>query len=176
MLSIERVDSIGHFLTEFDKWTVHEMILTPDKLQWYWEEFQKYPSLFSDLTKGQVDLFVNAMTAQGTFWMEVYDATKLVGLLYLTDLSMITDCTCHIMFFDRRLMEKVPLCRHVVRWCFSKFHLHRMSAVVPDIYHATVRLTRGVGFKQEGIKRDAALVGGKWINEIQFGLLAAEMY
>lgn len=175
MLGIERVDKIGRLLVEFDRWAVHEMVLTPDKLKWYWEEFQKMPTLFSDMTRGDIANFVSVFTKPGTFYMEVYDSRHLVGLLYLTDLARVTDCDCHILFFDRKITDKVALCRYVVRWCFDYFKFHRMSATVPSIYHMTARLTKNIGFQLEGTRRQVALVGGKWVDELQYGLLASEM-
>lgn len=174
MLSIQRVDKVGHLLTEFDRWAVHEMVLTPEKLKLFWEEFQKMPTLFSDMTRGDMKHFVNTFLDSSSFYMEVYDAQKMVGILYLTDMNAF-DCTCHILFFDRAPHEKIALCRHVLRWCFQRFHFHRMSAQVPHIYSSLFRLTKRIGFKIEGKKRQVTLVGSKWVDEFQLGLLASEM-
>lgn len=175
MLNIERISRVGDFLTQFDRWAVHEMILTPEKIKWLWDEVQKYPTLFSDLTRGDVEAFTSNVLSGNSFWVEVYDPEKLVGIMYLKDLDMVVDANVHIMFFDRKLREKSALCRHMIRWMFDKFRLHRVSTQMPSIYHATVHLTRLIGFKHEGTTREMLLIGGKWVDVLHFGLLATEM-
>lgn len=175
MLGIERVPKIGHLLIEFGHLAVHEMVLTPRKIQWLWEECQKYPTLFSDLTKGDIRNFISFLETPGSYWMEVYDTRHLVGIIYVMNLDQITDCDCHMIFFDRKATDKVPLCRALVRWMFKEFRLHRLSAPVPAIYHATIRLVKNIGFKLEGTKRETLMIGGRWVDELQFGILEAEM-
>lgn len=175
MLGIERVHSVGRVLIQFDQWIVCEMELDPDKTKWLWEECQKYPTLFSDLTRGSLDNFMGLLQAPHTFWMEVYDQRNLVGLIYLMGLDQVVDIEVHVLFFDRRTKDKIALCRALVRWVFQEFKPHRLSACMPVIYHAVIRLAKGVGFKIEGTRREAALLGGQWVDELQLGLLAKEM-
>lgn len=165
----------SRLLVKFDKWEMYEMVLTPPKVEWLWREHQKYPSLFSDLTRGNLDNFIAAMYAPNTFWTELYEGDTLIGLLYLVNMHQVIDCDCHVLFFDRKTKDKIALCREALRWVFKEFRFHRVSAQVPEIYHATLRLVKGIGFKQEGLRRETLLIGGKWVGEIQFGLLSSEM-
>lgn len=175
MLGIERIHSVGRLLTRFDSWVVHEMLLDPDKMAWLWKECQKYPTLFSDLTRGSYENFLALFESPNTFWMEVYDGRNLVGLIYLMKLDQVTDVEVHVLFFDRMLADKVGLCREVARWIFKEFKPHRLSASMPVIYHAVIRLAKKIGFRVEGVRRESALLGGKWVDELQLGLLASEL-
>ena len=175
MLSTERQPEVGNLLVDFDGWQVHEMLLTPAKVEVLWQMFKRFPTLFSDLTAGDKDNFVAMLSQPHTFWMEVYEDDKMIGLLYLMHLDQVIDADVHILFFDRQTNNKIALCREVLRWVFKRFRMHRVSSSVPDIYYATIRLAEKVGMKREGVRRESILLGGKWCDEIQFGLLATEL-
>lgn len=175
MLCAQRDSEVGNLLLEFDQWQVREMVLTPTKVDALWMEFQKYPTLFSDLTAGNYENFVRMLSQPDSFWVEVWDGDVLVGLLYAMELSQIIDAEVHILFFDRKTNNKIALCREMLRWLFRHFRLHRITSQIPDIYHATIRLAERTGMKREGVRRESILIGGQWRDQILFGLLASEL-
>jgi RimJ/RimL family protein N-acetyltransferase len=175
VLSRECVTDTGDIL-KHGQWTVREMILSLEKIRWLWTECNKYRSLFSDFTRGHVDNFVALLMNGGTFWMEVVNEQgTIVGVIYLTDLRQIIDYGVHIIFFDCKLSEKVPLCKVVAKWIFDEFPCHRLTAIIPGKYYTTLRFIRKLGFVEEGRKRQSQLMSSRWDDEVIFGLLRSEV-
>lgn len=150
--------------------------MTLDKIKWLWEEMNRYRTLFNDLTRGSADNFYTVMTLPDSFWLDVLDEQdRLVGMIYWTDLAQMIDANVHLMFFDRKPAEKLELCKAVAKWFFDYFpQCNRMTATLPEIYHATIRLAEHIGFRREGRKRKSQLMGGHYVDEIILGLLASE--
>lgn len=162
-------------LVSHDRWVVREMVFTADRIRWLWEEMSKYRSLFSDLTRGDVANFHALIAQTGSFWLEVCEEEKTVGIIYLTGMEQMIDADVHLLFFDQKPAEKAELCRKVAGWLFDHFHFHRLTATIPVIYYATVRLAQKIGFKEEGRKRESQLMGHKWVDEVILGLLYKEV-
>lgn len=177
MQSVEHPHLIGDILVDHPRWRVHEMQFNREKLKWLWNQSKQYSTLYTDLTRGDEQSFVNLVTSPDTYWMEVMDQAndEIIGLLYLTEIDPAVDCKIHSMFFDRRPAEKVDLCRDALKHVADKFYFHRMTAAIPSIYHATRRLVEKLGFVQEGERQEVYLMGGKWVNELVFGLLTSEI-
>jgi len=152
------------------------MLFTPEKISWFWTEMNKYKSLFSDLTKGDLANFTAMFAQPDSLWFEVLDGNEdIVGMLYILNMHEVIDCEVHILFFDRRPAEKVLLCKQVVAWVFERYPFRRMTAVVPSIYYRTIKLAKNIGFREEGRKRESALLGNKWVDEVILGILRHEV-
>lgn len=164
-------------VVSYEGWQVRNMVMTLEKIKWLWDEMNHYRSLFSDLTKGSADNFYNVIMQPDSFWLEVVDANELlIGVIYWTGMGQVIDCDVHIVFFDRKPTEKIPLCKEVAKWFFAEFpQFHRMSATLPEFYHATIRIARRIGFRLEGRKRQSQLMGGRYVDELVLGLLASEV-
>lgn len=155
---------------------MRELGLYPQKLRFIWEQIQLFKALFSDMTRGDFDNFKRMILSKESFWMEVVDdKDRLVGIMYLTNTQWVIDADVHIIFFDRQLSEKAPLCKLVLQWVFENFPYRRLSATIPAIYFATIRMAKKAGFKTEGIKRESQLIGNKWVNEELLGILRSEV-
>lgn len=153
------------------------MELTKLKIEWLWAELCKYKTLFSDFTRGRQDNFMALLADPFTYWIEIVDDRgSIVGILYLTGLSALVDCNIHALIFDRKSTDKAVVCKAIIKHMFEKFPaLHRITATFPIIYGMTNRLVRKIGFTFEGRKRQAQLIGGKWVDEVTFGILASEV-
>lgn len=163
-------------IAEFDRWKVQEMLMTPEKVAWLWEEMHKYRSLFSTLTENDLRNFTAIMALPDTLWTEAIDEDEnIIGILYVTDLARTIDCEVHIMFFDRKPAEKVHLCKQALAWVFERYPLRRMTATIPSIYYRTIKLAKNIGFKEEGRKRESQLLGNKWVDEVILGILRHEV-
>jgi len=163
-------------IAEFDRWKIQELIITPEKAAWIWEEMNKYRSLFSDITKGDLANFTRMLSQTDSLWFEVLDENEdIVGILYALNMHEVIDCEVHILFFDRKPAEKVLLCKQAVAWVFQRYPLRRMTAIVPSIYYRTIKLAKNIGFKEEGRKRESALLGNKWVDEVILGILRREV-
>lgn len=159
-----------------DRWMAVELALTPEKTKWLWTEMNKYRTLFSDMTRGKPENFYELISQHDSVWLEVLDGDETVGIIYWTGMAKMMDADVHLMFFDHRLTDKADLCRDVGRWFFREYpQFHRMTATLPHIYHATIRLAEKIGFKFEGRKRQSLLMGGKLVDEVTLGLLAEEL-
>jgi len=158
------------------KWKVREMVLTKEKLSALWEEMQKYTTLFSDLTRGDPDNFVRLVMQPSTLWYEVWEGDEdLVGVLWVSELEEIVDVNVHMIYFDRKPAEKHEVSQQVIWWIFKHFPIHRMTASPPALYHATIRLMKRLGFVEEGRKRQSILIGGKWNDQVIYGLTRPEV-
>lgn len=137
----------------------------------------QYRTLFSDVTAGDIDNFVNLVTLSNSRWYQVVRLADQVqvGVLYVTDIQPIMSMVAHVIFFDRKFSDKVALCREHLRWLIRDLRVHRVTAIVPDIYHATIRFAERVGFVREGVFRESILIGGQRRNEILLGALASEI-
>jgi RimJ/RimL family protein N-acetyltransferase len=57
---------------------------------------------------------------------------------------------------------------------FRRLKLQRIDAEVFDFNQRSMRLLRRLGFRREGRRRHVLRRGGRWYDEIAFGLLASE--
>lgn len=176
VLRREREGVPGDILIRFAPYDVIEMRLTLEKAKWLWDEMNKYRTLWTDLTRGDFNSWYAIITSKDSYWVEVWKGEEIVGVVYWTDLAQIFDVQVHAMFFDRDLAGKVEICQRIAWWFFLKFpECHRMTATIPGIYHATVRLLKRMGFREEGKKRESLLMYGNWVDQMIFGLLASEV-
>lgn len=177
VLSSERSGESSYLLiASWGIWEVSEMCMDMQKAQWLWSQMQQFRTLFTDLTRGSVENLANIILSPDSFWMEVTnkETKEVVGIFYVTDIRLVTDASVHIILFDRKPAEKSMVCRLALEWLFQKFPFERLSAYVPEIYHATIRLAKAIGFKEEGRRRHAYLMGNKWVNETILGILRSE--
>jgi len=152
------------------------MTLSWEKLLLIWEQMKRFRTLFSDLTRGDLDNFIRYITNDDTLWLEIWKDRELVGIVTLEDLHRIIDFETHILFLDRDMTDKLPIVKAGVLWVFDNFPIQRMSVTLPPMYFATIRLVNEIGFKQEGRKRESLLLNGKWIDQYLFGLTRREAY
>ena len=50
----------------------------------------------------------------------------------------------------------------VLRYAFSELRLHRLEANIQPANHASLRLVRRLGFRQEGYSPDMLFIDGAW--------------
>lgn len=166
---------LGRIIVQIPPWTVREMIFTPQRISWLWEQLKHYPSLTTDPTKGDPEQLWISVSSPQSFWTEVWEDSELVGILYASHIQPGVDALLHPIFFDRKLSEKVPICMAAMQWALKQFSLHRISVAIPEMYFATVRLAKKLGFTLEGTRREVYMINGRWCNELVFGLLASEI-
>lgn len=155
--------------------TVEPMTLNPDKIKMIWDRLQKHKTLFSDITRGNVGVFVRSLADHQTIWFEVRNRGVLVGLIWFEGMGQIVDCVVHIVFFDRKPTSKLEVCRKLMRWMFDNYPLQRITVTPPVIYYGTIRLLNTLGFTREGCKRRAVLLGGKWNDVLIYGITREEV-
>lgn len=177
-----RVETIPEdVIVSLDKYYVRPMSLSWPKLMILWEQLKKFKTLFSDLTRGDLGNFIKYVSNRDTLWLEVWEdkggerGHELVGIISLEGMHQIVDAEAHVLFLDRELADKVPICKATIKWLFQTFPLHRLTVQIPTIYYAPVRMVRNLGFKPEGKKRQAVLISGKWQDVFILGLTRSEV-
>lgn len=162
------------------RFSVRHMSMTWPKLHLIWEQLQQFRTLFSDLTKGDLDNFLRYVGQETTLWLEIWEekrpktAPELIGLFMCENLHRIVDIDAHILFFDRDVAGRTAVCRAIARWLFATLPIQRITVQPSQLAYAAIRLVRNMGFKQEGKKRQALLLGGKWVDVYIFGLTRQE--
>lgn len=174
---IESLPEVEPILTS-GQWEVRELTLTVEKVQTLWGLLQQYKTLFSDLTRGDFRNYFAMITQKHTLWFEVAAQSApsdIIGLIWLTDLDSVIDGTAHMVFFDRQPSEKVDVCRALIKWVFERWPLQRVTVMPPEMYYVTHRLLEKIGFKREGLKREAVLINGKWNGVRIYGMVRSEV-
>ncbi len=172
---VDSDNHVGRIIVRRGEWTIREMTFTPERIGWLGEQLKKYPSLTTDPTKQDPSILWKSVSSPQSYWTEVWKADVLVGILFLSDIQPGVDARVHPIFFDRSLSDKVEICLDGLRWAKHQFMLHRFTAALPEIYFATVRMAKKIGFVQEGTRREVYLINGRWCDEFVFGLLASEI-
>jgi len=139
-----------------------------------WDKLKRFRTLFSDLTQGDLKNFVAYLLNKDTMWLEITEGDKLIGIVVLEGLSKVIDAEAHVLFMDRELMNKAPVCKAIIKWIFSVLPLQRLTVQIPTIYMGPVRLVNELGFRKEGKKRQAVLISGKWVDVFILGLTRPE--
>lgn len=156
------------------KYVVQEMVLSWEKVNSLWKMIEQFRALFSDLTRGDAGNFMRFITEPNSIWLEICSGEQISGIVCFTNLHKKIDTDLHILFLDRVLTDKKDVCKAVIRWGFDNLPLQRMTIETPFYYYSTIRLAKEVGFKIEGEKRKAVLIGGRWANICQLGITRAE--
>lgn len=154
---------------------VRESIMTPQKMVVLWGMLQRHKTLFSDLTRGDFANWEAFVRDPSTYWLEVYKDGEFVGIVNFAEMYQKVDIIAHMVFFDRMPHEKVDVCRAIIRYMFTNFPVHRITVTPPYMYYALIRLLGKLGFTQEGRKREAMLLGGKWVDQLIFGITRGEV-
>ena len=62
----------------------------------------------------------------------------------------------------------------VIEWAFTSLGLHRLDAVVVAGNERSIRVLRRLGFRREGVRREAAVDGPAFEDLIEYGRLASD--
>lgn len=84
----------------------------------------------------------------GMIW-EAWRGDELLGILGADRLTKY-EGTCHFVFFDRKLSDKVDLCRGLMGWCFGHLGLRMLRIEIPTYARVLARFARRkLGFRWE---------------------------
>ena len=146
----------------------------------YYERFAKM-GLLADHMPRNLSSFLQTMP--GSIWFEMVEAKdgKNVGFVYLTDLApSLTEkrylsATFHAVAWDSKASPRIELVRRFIAILFRMFRLHRMQAVIPMNRGGAIRMAKKLGFKPEGVMRDAVSYRGIWFSTLLLSLLEGEV-
>jgi ribosomal-protein-serine acetyltransferase len=64
--------------------------------------------------------------------------------------------------------------RLVLAWAFAKLSVHRVRVAAATDNHASLGVIRRLGFRFEGIAREAERCDGRWLDHAVFGMLEGD--
>lgn len=106
------------------------------------------------------------------------DNNAILGLVSLTSINSINKTSSlHIMIGDKSNQEKgigTFAVRELIKHAFSNLNLHRIELGVLNYNTRAIHLYEKIGFKKEGIKRQAVFKNGDYHDLIIMGLLKDE--
>jgi RimJ/RimL family protein N-acetyltransferase len=101
-----------------------------------------------------------------------------IGNAYLTDIDRIYRSATFGIFLgsvtDRGRGYGRDATRLILRHAFEVEGLHRVELDALVTNERAIRLYRFCGFREEGIRREAAFKNGKWVNVLRMAVLAHE--
>lgn len=65
-------------------------------------------------------------------------------------------------------------CAGVLEFAFERMRVHRIHVAAATDNHRSLAVIRRLGFRMEGIARQAENCGGRWLDHVQFGLLTSD--
>lgn len=111
-------------------------------------------------------------------WVICLSDDTVVGEVVINDLDEDNRSgTIRIALYDPQYYGKgygTEAMRLAIDFGFKQANLHRISLGVFDFNPRAIRVYEKVGFKREGIIRDALLWEGEFHNEIMMGILESE--
>lgn len=145
--------------------------LTLESVKHLWDRSARHRVLFCDQTYGRFDAFLAMMLDKRTIVLAVGD----VGIFYATDLIPGYHANVHFFFWDRVTEGRHKLLLTAMRWGMDTFNLHRVSFDFPRHAYAGLHRAYKIGFRIEGIEREAQLFKGKWHDLLKFAVLRSEL-
>lgn len=152
------------------------------KVEDYYRRFEKY-HIFSDDIPKSPESFMAYVGLAGTIWFEAIRCSdgENVGLLYLTDLrpswveKRYISAFFHAITWDAKAAKRLPVARAFIKAVFALFGLHRLESAVPLKYGGAIRTLKRLGFKEEGVLREARKYDGKWFGVLMLSILDHEV-
>lgn len=155
---------------------VRKLVFTPENLNKFWSESQRYPVLFNeevgDDFKKFLELFLyqinNEVSVNGLFWV----IDDFVGVYYLNHIVPGFDAQVHYAFFDGVQSGREDLTKKMLHYVFERYGFNRLSANIPCFANiSTVNFVERLGFHFEGKRRKAAKYKNEWFDVRLYGLL-----
>jgi hypothetical protein len=137
-----------------------------------WNKLNEFPILFDDVVRGNFVNFCEELINPTTVVLQTGD----YGMVRVCNIVPHRNADVHLTFWDRRFKGRDKMCKEALRWMFSKFDLHRSTIVVPSIVHYTINFILALGFKREGVVREAYAYKGRLLDQHIFGLLNTELF
>jgi ribosomal-protein-serine acetyltransferase len=140
-----------------------------------WVPFQSNPSsssLYAEASMSDWDLG-RALR----FTVRERPARRLVGVVSLEALQHL-HLSCELGYWLRKdatgrgLMSEAA--NATVTWAFRQLGAHRIRVAAATDNHASLAVIRRLGFRFEGISRQAELIAGRWLDHAVFARLASD--
>jgi RimJ/RimL family protein N-acetyltransferase len=141
--------------------------LTGDEVESLWKKLCQDEMSFDDRTKNRVDYFL-ASLFNGTQYLKL----GTIGLAALVNPVPGADVNVHVTFWDKSQPQvALTLIREALEYVFKEFALMRCTTCVGEYNQDALRLTKLLGFKEEGKMRKGSLFNGQFYDTVLLGLL-----
>lgn len=158
---------------------VYPLLFTPENIKKFYEKVSQFPVL-SGKPIGSLKEFLDYVIQytesgepelKGVFWV----IDDFVGVFYLTNIYP-DEADAHFAFFDRRFKGRDKLVKEMMKYTFSTYKFHRISAhLATYIGKNVMRFVSAIGFSLEGKRREAVEYHGKKFDMLMYGILATEV-
>lgn len=164
------------------EYVVQLCVWSADKLEEYYKRSAKFNIVPDELTNTLEGYAAFVLSGQAVFYEIVcLEDRDVVGLMYVTDLTKdystgrFSSGNWHCELWDAKAYLRKEILVAAIRGLFDCFGLHRMGCEIPTKFGGAIRVARGLGFKIEGRKREAAKFGGAWFDVMLLSLLKQEL-
>lgn len=155
-----------------EKLTWEPLVLTQERVNELWLKMKDFPAAFDDFSSGDFDAFFRQLTSPRNVFLDIGDGR---GLACGTNVRPRMDAALHLIMFDRRLRGREELFLEIIRAMFGQFRLRRMTAILANTARTGIKLVERLGFKHEGVMREAMLIDGKYVDVHVYGILREEV-
>lgn len=164
----------GRLLQEFG---ATDEYMGPEKIAQLWSVFSQHDVLFTDYTNGKFEPFLLNLMNPRSIWVEMFDTDvdAPVGVMMVTNVIINFDAEGHFAVWNSQARGKEELCLMMMRYCFERYNLHRMTAKIVPYMRGTIRFAKRLGFVEEGEMREAVVREGKWFSLQMFGITRDEL-
>lgn len=155
-------------------------MLSPEKVNFLWEQMLKFPFVFDDFTFKRHDIFVESLTLSDNLIFEVWregdsKLEDMAGLVNVSNVQPYLDGLLHFLFFDRKLRGKEDVMTRIIVHVMDMMKLRRITCAVPSDRGTGIQILGRLGFSREGRIRKKFLRKEKYLDVIIYGLLREEV-
>lgn len=156
---------------ELHKLSWKPLVLTNDKITELWKKLQEFPQIFDDFSKGDFNDFLGKLLNPANVFIDIGDG---LGLAAGFGVRPGLDVVLHVVMFDRRLRGREDTFKDIMAYFFKALKLNRMTSIIADDCRTAINLALRIGFKEEGLMRQAMLRDGKLLDMHVLGILREE--
>lgn len=153
---------------------VRPLGLRVETIRWLWAMAQRsFPAIETQMRTPEA--FGDWCMSKNVVLLQVADGVVMVDMI-----DEGVDCRVHPLF-GRALVpraERVRQTQECALYLYDVLGVHRIYGETPDvepIWHVTQRFAQAVGFKYEGLKREAICIDGKWLDVHLQSLLLTDL-
>lgn len=158
---------------------VYPLPLTINNIRMFWERSKEYKILFWTPVNNEAEFAElllysdghDVVKPRGLLWV----VDNFVGVFYMSNIVPGIEADVHYSFFDGRQRGRVPLVKEMLKYGFSKYGFQRFNAYIPAYAMKVTSFAAGVGFKEEGRKRNAVEFRDGWADVLLYGILRDEV-
>lgn len=136
-----------------------------------WQVCREYKVMLPDSVREDYSAFLSVLMAPSTVVVTLGN----VGIAYATSVVPTESAMVHYLFWDKKQRNRQKLLLRCINWLMLEFALHRVNISIPRFASAALHRVKCMGFKLEGIMREALLHNGRWADCFIFGVLASEL-